>query len=314
MPKDHLPEVGPNLQKLPPDRLHMDGGTQPRGRLDDDVVERYAEAMVADLWDFSKSSAPITVFSNSSTKTYWLADGFHRVAAAKKAGLACVEVDIRQGGKREAKWFSFGVNAEHGYARGKDDVARILKAIFEDTEWRAIPLREISRHTRIPFETVRRHHEKIAASDPVVQIDKPVTRTVNRGGTTYTMDVGAIGGKSKPPALLATSAVQLEVGSTETERDNVGDVADLGQVQAADDAKPAAKPVEQEYDSGTQALLKRYLSQNDFPSIVRHPARRVAAAARMFAPKTFAKVRQRMERQRQWLTDFLAALDEAAES
>jgi hypothetical protein len=70
--------------------LHTEGGTQPRVCLDDDVVERYAEAMVADLWDFRKSSAPITAFFDGAT--YWLADGFHRVAAAKKAGLEEVEV------------------------------------------------------------------------------------------------------------------------------------------------------------------------------------------------------------------------------
>jgi hypothetical protein len=62
MPKDHLPEVGPNLQKLPLDRLYMDGGTQPRDRLDDAVVDRYAAEMEADLWDFGKSSAAITAF------------------------------------------------------------------------------------------------------------------------------------------------------------------------------------------------------------------------------------------------------------
>jgi hypothetical protein len=32
----------------------------------------------------------------------------------------------------------------------------------------------------------------------------------------------------------------------------------------------------------------------------------------LFTPKTLVKIRKRMERQRQWLTDFLAALDEAA--
>jgi hypothetical protein len=108
MPKD-LPEVGPNLRKLSPDRLYTEGGTQPRGRLDDDVVERYAEAMVAGLWDFRKSSAPIVAFYDGMD--HWLADGFHRLAGAKKARLDELEVDVRQGNQRDAILYSVGANA-----------------------------------------------------------------------------------------------------------------------------------------------------------------------------------------------------------
>jgi hypothetical protein len=82
--------------------------------------------MAAGLWEFARSAVPITVFFDGTD--YWLADGFHCVAAAKTAALAEVEVEVRQGTLRDARWFSFGVNAEHGYARSKDDVARILKA------------------------------------------------------------------------------------------------------------------------------------------------------------------------------------------
>jgi hypothetical protein len=130
----------------------------------------------------ARSAVPIVVFFDGTD--YWLADGFHRIAAAKAALLDEVEVEVRQGRLRDAKWFSFSVNAEHGYARSRDDVARTLKAIFDDAEWRTIPLREIAQHTRIPEITVRRHHEKLSAS--VAQIAKPATRTVTRGGTSYT--------------------------------------------------------------------------------------------------------------------------------
>jgi hypothetical protein len=46
----------------------------------------------------------------------------------------------------DAEWYSFSVNATHGYPRDKDDVGRILRRIFEDPEWSHVPLREISRH------------------------------------------------------------------------------------------------------------------------------------------------------------------------
>jgi hypothetical protein len=179
--------------------IRTDGGTQPRDHVNESVVERYAEAMAAGLWDFTRSASPIVVFFDGTD--YWLGDGFHRIAAAKTATLAEVEAEVRQGTLRDAKWFSFGVNAEHGYARSKEDVARILKAIFADAEWRTIPLREIARHTRIPKSTVADYHERHCTSVRPGQIAKPAARTVTRGGTSYTMDTGAIGkAKAPPPA------------------------------------------------------------------------------------------------------------------
>jgi hypothetical protein len=119
------------------------------------------------------------------------------------------------------------------------------------------------------------------------------------------MDTTAIGGKVEATDMPAAPAVQLEVSGTETERAGITEITDFSEIQAGDDAKPVAKPMQQ--------TLRFSLSQNDFESVARHPARQVAAAARTFSPKTLAKVRRRMERHRQWLSDFLAALDEEAE-
>ena len=89
----------------------------------------------------------------------------------------------------DAEWYSFSVNATHGYPRDKDDVGRILCWIFDDPEWSHVPLGEISRHTAIPWATVQRRHSKLA-SGQVGQI-KPVEREVTRGGSTYTMNTTA---------------------------------------------------------------------------------------------------------------------------
>jgi hypothetical protein len=301
MPKDHLPEVGPNLQKLSPDRLHMDGGTQPRGRLDDDVVERYAEAMVAGLWEFNKSSAPITAFSSERSQTYWLADGFHRVAAAKKAGLEWVEVDIRQGNQRDAILYSVGTNATHGLPRSNDDKRHAVSRLLGDPEWSQWSDREIARLCHVDHRFVGRLREALTG-------DIPSERTYKtKHGTVATMNTTAIGGKFEAIDMPAAPAVQLEGGGTETEQAGATDLTDFREAphRDGDHAKPAAK-----YDSGMQGSLKYYLQKDDFGSVVRHPVRQVAAAARTFKPKTLEKVRRRMERHRQWLSDFLAALDD----
>jgi hypothetical protein len=62
----------------------------------------------------------------------------------------------------DAEWYSFSVNATHGYPRDKDDVGRILCRIFDAPEWSHVPLREISRHGH-PVRgdrgrSARRHH------------------------------------------------------------------------------------------------------------------------------------------------------------
>jgi hypothetical protein len=49
---------------------------------------------------------------------------------------------------------------------------------------------------RIPLTTVHDYHKRL--SERTAQIAKPAARTVTRGGTSYTMDTGAIG-KAKPP-------------------------------------------------------------------------------------------------------------------
>lgn len=80
-----------------------------------------------------------------------------------------------------------------------------------------MPINQIAKHTRVPFETVRRHHERVSASVPVGQIatptsspapnrptyaPKPAERTVTRGGSTYTMNTAGIGRAPEPVTTL----------------------------------------------------------------------------------------------------------------
>ena len=282
--------------------LRTDGGTQPRGRLDGAVVERYAAEMELGLWDFSKSSAPIVTFYDGTD--HWLADGFHRVAAAKKARIDELEVDVRQGGQRDAILYSVGANATHGYPRSNDDKRRAVSRLLEDPEWSQWSDREIARRCCVAPTFVGKLRSSLST------VDSEKRTYVTKHGTIATMDTTAIGGKVEATDMPAEPAVQLEVGSTATERAGATDITDFRETpRAADDNKPAAK-----CDSGMQQSLRHHLSRNDFESLLRHPARQVAAAARMFKPKTLEKIRRRMERHRQWLSDFLVGLDEAAES
>lgn len=118
--------------------IRTDGGTQSRAALNPAVVEDYAQ-IVRDGTDFP----PVVVFHDG--KKYWLADGFHRMAAYEKAGATEIAADIRQGDKRDAILFSVGANAEHGLRRTNDDKRRAVMVLLNDKEWSQWSDREIAK-------------------------------------------------------------------------------------------------------------------------------------------------------------------------
>lgn len=122
--------------------IRLDGGTQPRGHMNHEVVQRYADALEA-----GAHFPPLTVFFDG--ENYWLADGFHRTAAYRMRGITSVPVQYVSGSLRDAQWFSFSVNAAHGYPRTDTDVEKIMARIFLDPEWQDMPVRAIADHVGI---------------------------------------------------------------------------------------------------------------------------------------------------------------------
>jgi ParB-like chromosome segregation protein Spo0J len=78
-----------------------------RAGIDEEVVRDYAERMAA-----GDSFPAVVVFQES--EIYRLADGFHRTAAALRAGREDIEAEVRQGTAQEALWFAVGANRTNG--------------------------------------------------------------------------------------------------------------------------------------------------------------------------------------------------------
>jgi hypothetical protein len=154
------------------------------------MAEGYSEDMAA-----GAVFPPVTVFFDGTE--YWLADGWHRVCAARCLGWQAIAAEVLPGGLRDAEWYAFSANATHGYPREKDDAGRILGRIFRDPEWAAKGLREISRHCSIPLTTVHRHYVKVAATVPPEQ-RKPSVREVTRAARPYQMETRNIGRRAAP--------------------------------------------------------------------------------------------------------------------
>lgn len=109
--------------------IRIDGGTQPRAALNEAVVAEYAEALTADI-----SLPPVAVFFDGSA--HWLADGFHRYHAHRKAGLQSIPADVHAGTKRDAVLYSVGANSSHGLRRSNEDKRRAVLTLLADDEWK----------------------------------------------------------------------------------------------------------------------------------------------------------------------------------
>lgn len=107
------------LKSLQLDTIRLDGQCQPPGRLGEEEVADYAEQMKDGRWDFDRAVEPITVFEDGGDR--WLAHGFHRYHAARRAGLATVECLVRSGTLAEAQEFAAGCNKMSSRRRSNAD-------------------------------------------------------------------------------------------------------------------------------------------------------------------------------------------------
>jgi len=107
--------------------IRIDGGTQPRTELNEDVIAEYAE-----LLKEGAEFPAITVYFDGAN--YWLADGFHRYWAAKRAN-AELNINVIHGSNRDAILHSVGANAKHGLRRSNQDKRKAVTTLLLDEEW-----------------------------------------------------------------------------------------------------------------------------------------------------------------------------------
>lgn len=127
-------------------QLRTDGGTQPRAMYHYGMVDAYAEDM-----DAGVTFPPVVVFYDGSD--YWLADGFHRVLAARKIERTAIDADVRQGTQQDAQWYSYSVNQAHGLRRSNDDKRRAVEAALKHLNAAGMSDRQIAEHCGVsqPF-------------------------------------------------------------------------------------------------------------------------------------------------------------------
>ena len=117
------------MKKVKLEDIRIDGGTQYRDQINQDVVRDYTESMR----DGDEFPSMQTVFDGS---THWLVDGFHRYFAYMALGSKLVSVEYKPGTQREAQVIAMGVNGNHGLQRNNATKRRVVEAalIHEDTK------------------------------------------------------------------------------------------------------------------------------------------------------------------------------------
>ncbi len=181
---------------IPLERIKTDGGTQMRAALDPETVQEYLDAMQPVGWgDF-----PVVIVYYDG-KDHWLADGFHRVEAYRRAAAnldqpASVPADVRSGTRRDAILHAAGANASHGLRRTNADKRRAVENLLRDDEWRHWSNREIGRRCAVDEGTVRRIRGEMERTAEIPQSEE------RHGADGRTIDTSNIG--TNPAAAKQT--------------------------------------------------------------------------------------------------------------
>ncbi|GEM_PF-3909194 len=126
--------------------IRLDGATQTRAELNKAVFQEYASAM-----QDGATFPPVIIFDDGENR--WLADGFHRIQAARLAGQEEIAADVRKGTLRDAQLFSVGANLTHGLRPSIADKRAAVSKLLADPEWSRWSDREIARRAGVsqPF-------------------------------------------------------------------------------------------------------------------------------------------------------------------
>lgn len=135
-----------SIKAIPLSKITLDKGLQPRLDITQEAVVEYAEAM-----QNGETMPPCLVVWDSNT--YWLCDGFHRIAAAKTLKFKTIECEIINGTRIDAMWLAAAANLKHGVRRTNADKRRAVQmAIICKPEG---SLRDIAIHCAVTHEFVR---------------------------------------------------------------------------------------------------------------------------------------------------------------
>jgi len=192
------------MKKLALDAIRLDGETQARVSLNQDVVTEYAAHMQE-----GDTFPSIVVFHDGSD--YWLADGFHRYMAHKQNKATEIECDVRTGTLEEARLYAYGANGRRGLSLSREDKRKIVLSMLKHPEWKKWANTEIAKHVGCSSMTVGR-----IKSGLVYDAEKEQPKKVVRNGKVQEVKTQNLGKQKKV----------VEIVEAEQESDTLAELTD----------------------------------------------------------------------------------------
>lgn len=189
-------QAKPEYRRVPLSKITQDKELQPRSSLTTEAVDEYAESITE-----GATLPPVVVVLEG--KTYWLCDGFHRVAAAKKMGAKDIDCEVVKGTRQDAMWLAASANLKHGVRRTNADKRRaVAMALVVKPD---ASLREIAEHCAVTHEMVRTVKAQFEAVSEVEEAAKEAVEEAVRE------EVVEKGDKVEKAMIAAESAVQSAI-------------------------------------------------------------------------------------------------------
>ena len=169
-------------------QLKIELQTQSRVAINQDTVAEYADAMMD-----GEKFPPVVAFYDG--KEYYLADGYHRYFAAKKAGIDEIDCDVKNGTLRDAVLYSVGVNSAHGLRRSNEDKRKAVMTILDDVEWAEWSDITIAKKCQVTSAFVGRVRKSL-------NLESTTRKYVNQHGTVVSVDTKNHGRPVQEPEVM----------------------------------------------------------------------------------------------------------------
>lgn len=142
----------PTNKPLPIGLISAGEETQMRYATRSETVDEYAELFTDDVaWPFDSR---IVVFQDGDN--HWLADGFHRLKAADKAGRTSVHCEVHNGTLEDAQDYALAANSTHGLQRTNEDKRKAVLAALDMDRWASKSNCAIADHVGVSESLVRK--------------------------------------------------------------------------------------------------------------------------------------------------------------
>lgn len=126
------------IMHLSLEKIRIDCDTQSREKTNLGKVSEYAEKML-----MGEVFRPAIVYYDG--REYYLSDGFHRYFANQKIGSPGMDCEVRNGSLRDAIFYSFEANKNHGMPFTNADKRRNVIRLLNDFEWEMMSQLEIAK-------------------------------------------------------------------------------------------------------------------------------------------------------------------------